>query len=89
MKSLGLLGLVFDTGLSVTPLMGHLGCLASHCSVPVGKMLPNCFLPRHAIIVEAFFFNCDLPSNNITQNQVKTHANQLISDKFCSVSVYT
>ena len=36
MKSLGLLGLVFDTGLSVTPLMGHLGCLASHWSVPVG-----------------------------------------------------
>ena len=35
MKSLDLLGLVFDTGLSVTPLMGHLGCLASHWSVPV------------------------------------------------------
>ena len=34
MKSLGLLGLVFDTGLSVTPFMGHLGCLASHWSVP-------------------------------------------------------
>ena len=29
------LGLVFDTGLSVTPLMGHLVCLASHWSVPV------------------------------------------------------
>ena len=27
--------LVFDTGLSVTPLMGHIGCLASHWSVPV------------------------------------------------------
>ena len=26
---------VFDTGLSVTPFMGHLGCLASHWSVPV------------------------------------------------------
>ena len=35
MKSLGFLGSVFDTGLSVTPLMGHLGCLASHWSVPV------------------------------------------------------
>ena len=35
MKSLGLLGLVFDTGFSVTPLMGHLGCLASRWSVPV------------------------------------------------------
>ena len=35
MKSLGLLGLVFDTGLTVTALMGHLGCLASHYSVPV------------------------------------------------------
>ena len=35
MKSLGFLGLVFDTGLSVTPLMGHLGCLESHRSVPV------------------------------------------------------
>ena len=29
------LWLVFDTGLTVTPLMGHLGCLASHWSVPV------------------------------------------------------
>ena len=37
MKSLGFLGLVFDTGLSVTPLMGHLGSLASHWSVPVAK----------------------------------------------------
>ena len=27
MQSLSLLGLVFDTGLSVTPLMGHLGLL--------------------------------------------------------------
>ena len=36
MQSLGLLGLVFDTGLSVIPLMGHLGCLESHWSVPVG-----------------------------------------------------
>ena len=35
MKSLGFLGLVFDTGLIITPLMGHLGCLASHWSVPV------------------------------------------------------
>ena len=35
MKSLGFLGLVFDAGFSVTPLMSHLGCLASHWSVPV------------------------------------------------------
>ena len=35
MKFLGLLGLVFDTGLTVTPLLGRLGCLASHWSVPV------------------------------------------------------
>ena len=37
MQSLGLLGLVFDTGLSVTQLMGHLGlgCLATRWSVPV------------------------------------------------------
>ena len=37
MQSLGspILGLVFDTGLSVTPLMGHLGCLSGHWSVPV------------------------------------------------------
>ena len=35
MKYLGFLGLVLDTGLSVTPLMGYLGCLASHWSVPV------------------------------------------------------
>ena len=33
--ALGLLGLEFDAGLSVTPLKGHLGCLASHQSVPV------------------------------------------------------
>ena len=31
------LGLVFDTGHSVTPLVGHLGCLASHWSVPVNS----------------------------------------------------
>ena len=30
MQSPGWLGLVFDIRLSVTPLMGHLGCLASH-----------------------------------------------------------
>ena len=35
MQSLDMLGLVFDIGLSVTPFMGHLGCLASHWSVPV------------------------------------------------------
>ena len=29
------LGLVSDTGLSVTQVMGHLGCLASHWSNPV------------------------------------------------------
>ena len=39
MQSLGLLGLVFDTGLSITPLMGHLGCLATHWSVPVSMGL--------------------------------------------------
>ena len=33
-----------DTGLSVTPLMGHLGCLASHWSVPVTKCM---FWPVH------------------------------------------
>ena len=35
MQSLELLWLVFDTGLILTPLMGHLGNLSSHCSVPV------------------------------------------------------
>ena len=34
MQSLGLLWLVFDAGLSLTPLMGHLGYLSSHWSVP-------------------------------------------------------
>ena len=33
--SLGLFGLVFDTWLSVTRLMGYLGCLASRWSLPV------------------------------------------------------
>ena len=32
---LHLVKLVFDTRLSVTPLIGHLGCLASCWSVPV------------------------------------------------------
>ena len=33
------MGLVFDTGLSVTLLMGHLGCLANRRSVPVVDQL--------------------------------------------------
>ena len=33
MQSLGLLWLVFDTGIGLTPLMGHLGYLSSHWSV--------------------------------------------------------
>ena len=39
MQSDGLLGLVFDTGLSATPHMGHLWFLASRWSVPVHKKL--------------------------------------------------
>ena len=39
MESLGVLWLVFDTGFSVTLLMGHLGCLASHWSVPVNETI--------------------------------------------------
>ena len=35
MQSLGLMWSVFDTGLIATPLMGYLGYLASHWSVPV------------------------------------------------------
>ena len=31
------------------------------------------------------FVNSDLPSNNSTQNQPKTHANQLISGNLCSL----
>ena len=31
--------LVIDTGLSGTPVIGHLGCLESHWSVPVGIRL--------------------------------------------------
>ena len=51
MQSLGLFGVVFDTGLSVTPLMGHLGCLASHWNVPVAE----CFLqvPPHLALSSA------------------------------------
>ena len=33
------------------------------------------------------FFNGEVPSNNTTQNQPKTHANLLISGKFCSLPV--
>ena len=29
------MGWVFDTGLSLTQLVGHLGCLVCHWSVPV------------------------------------------------------
>ena len=35
MQSLGLSGLVFDTGLSVTPPMGQQGCSSTPWSVPV------------------------------------------------------
>ena len=35
LESLGVLWLMFDTGLGLAPLMGHLGCLASHWSLPV------------------------------------------------------
>ena len=37
-------GLVFDTGLSVTPLMGHLGCMASHWSVPMMPSTPCSYM---------------------------------------------
>ena len=37
-------GLVFDTGLSVTPLMGHIGHLASHWSVPMMPSTPCSFI---------------------------------------------
>ena len=33
------------------------------------------------------FFNGEVPSTNTTQNQPKTHANLLISGKFCSLPV--
>ena len=33
------------------------------------------------------FFNGEVPSNNTTQNQPKTHADVLIPDKFCSLPV--
>ena len=51
------------------------------------EVLPNVFLPGQTIKVEAFF-NCDVHWNNTTQSQPKTHANQLISGRFCSVPVY-
>ena len=38
LQSLGLLSLVFDIGLSVTPLMGRLRCLESRVSVPVSTL---------------------------------------------------
>ena len=49
MQSLGLLGLVFDTGLNLTPLMGHLGCLACHWSVPVkgGEQRKAIYMQAH------------------------------------------
>ena len=37
-QSLGLLSLVFDIALSVTPLMGRLRCLESRVSVPVNTL---------------------------------------------------
>ena len=44
MKSLGLSELVLDTGLSVTPLMGHLVFLESHWSVHVNQRVCMSFL---------------------------------------------
>ena len=44
MKSLGLSELVFDTGLSVTPLMGHLVFLGSYWSVHVHQRVSMSFL---------------------------------------------
>ena len=43
-----------------------------------GEVLPNCFLPKQIIKVEAFF-NGDMPSNNTqpTKTDHKTHTNQL------------
>ena len=49
MQSLGLLGLVFDTGLGVTPLMCHLGYLASHWRVPVGSTKPTFEFPTYKL----------------------------------------
>ena len=31
------------------------------------EALPNCFLPKQSIKVEAFFCNGDLPANNAAQ----------------------
>ena len=56
MHSLGLFELVFDTGLSVTPLMGHLGCLASRWSVPAPQKLPE-FLVGFVLFEQALPWN--------------------------------
>ena len=62
MKSLGFLGLVFDTGLSVTPLMGHLGYLASHWSVPV----------KHSLSRQALLPDFHTPSISVGMKSLRT-----------------
>ena len=47
---------MFDTGLSVTPLMGHLGCLASHWSVPVQHNRLAASLLQLVTYIKVFFF---------------------------------
>ena len=55
--------LVFDTGHSITPLMGHLGCLATHWSVPVGvRPKHQVVRPIRMLVSSAQGCCCDLPS---------------------------
>ena len=54
------------------------------------EVLPNSVLPRQTMANHwrwGIFFNGEVPSNNTTQNQTITHANLLISGKFCSLPV--
>ena len=64
MKSPGFLGSVFDTGLSVTLLMGHIGCLASHWSVPVHSLIQynnNKIIKRSELSTKLCFRMLDRP----------------------------
>ena len=49
-----------------------------------GELLTKCFLPRQTIKVKACWFVTSLQTTQPKANQ-KTHANQLISDKCCSL----
>ena len=79
MQSLGLMGLVFDTGLSVTPPMGHLGCLACAWNVLV-ENCPNFHLyynSKHSCMLDTHLGQMyGNPSSERSQDTYETFYNK-------------